>query len=53
MIKPDLWRSESCNLLYDKRYSDASNGRERYDAAKIICKDCKEDCMFAGVIAND
>lgn len=49
MSKQDLWRSASCNLLTDERYSNARNGEDRYRQSKIICKECKDiRCMFAG-----
>ena len=49
MSKQDLWRSESCNLLTDERYSNAKNGEDRYRVSRIICKECKNTmCMFAG-----
>ena len=47
--KKDLWRSASCNLLTDERYSNARNGEERYRVSRIICKECKDTvCMFVG-----
>jgi hypothetical protein len=47
--KPDMFRKEGCNLLYDNRYAVATNSVKRYEVTKIICKECEEICMFAGV----
>lgn len=49
MSKKDLWRTEGCSLLYDKRYNDKNNGLDKYRVSVMICKECENnDCMFSG-----